>query len=150
MRFIIATINGGLKDFVSRAFGRAPTFTIVDIDENGSIINVQVVQNPAYSAPGGAGVQVAQFCINEGADVVIAGQFGPNSSRVLQAAGIKFVSAPPTMTVEQAVQAYLRGELTQPILGAEGGGIGPGRGMGRGRGKGMGRGMGRGRGMSDW
>ncbi|ALM75137.1 NifB/NifX family molybdenum-iron cluster-binding protein [Thermococcus barophilus] len=141
MRIVVATIKGGLDDFVSQAFGRAPTFTIVDVDENGNIINVQAVQNPAYSAPRAAGIQAAQFCINEGADVVIAGQFGPNSSQVLQAAGIKFVSAPPTMTVEQAVQAYLRGELTQPILGAEGSGIGPRRGMGRGRGKGMRRGV---------
>ncbi|AHF80473.1 NifB/NifX family molybdenum-iron cluster-binding protein [Thermococcus paralvinellae] len=142
MRFIIATRKGGLDDFVTQSFGRASTFTIVDVDENGNIINVQVVQNPAYTAPKGAGIQAAQLCINEGVDIVIAGQFGPNSSQVLQAAGIKFVSAPPTMTVEQAVQAYLRGELTQPILGAEGGG--------RGRGKGMGRGMGRRHGVNDW
>ena len=152
MRIVVATIKGGLGDFVSQAFGRAPTFTIVDVDENGSVTNIQVVQNPAYSAPRGAGIQAAQFCINEGTDVVIAGQFGPNSSQVLQAAGIKFVSAPPTMTVEQAVQAYLRGELTQPILGAEGGGIGSGRGMGRGYGRGMGKGRGKGtgRGVNDW
>ena len=131
MRFIVATREGGLDDFVSQAFGRTPTFTIVDTDENGNIINVRVVQNPGYSAPRGAGIQAAQFCIDEEADVVIAGQFGPNSSRVLQAAGIRFVSAPPTMTVEQSIRAYLRGELTLPILGTEGGGMG--RGMGKGK-----------------
>lgn len=135
MRFIVATREGGLDDFVSQAFGRAPTFTIVDTDENGNIINVQVIQNPGYSAPRGAGIQAAQFCIDEKADVVIAGQFGPNSFRVLQAAGIRFVSAPPTMTVEQSIRAYLRGELTQPILGTEGGDMG--RGMGKGKGGGV-------------
>lgn len=131
MKVIVSTTKGGLDDFVSQSFGRAPTFTIVDVDGNGNIINVQVVQNPGYLAPRGAGIQAAQFCINEDADVVIAGQFGPNSSQVLQAAGIRFVSAPPTMTVKQSVQAYLRGELTQPILGTEGGGMG--RGIGKGK-----------------
>ncbi|CAB49679.1 NifB/NifX family molybdenum-iron cluster-binding protein [Pyrococcus abyssi] len=133
MRFIVATINGGLDDRVNQAFGRTPTFTIVDVDENGNIVNVQVVPNPGYSQPRGAGVTAAQFCIDQGADVVIAGQFGPNSYGVLQAAGMKFVSAPPTMTVKEAIEAYLRGELTQAIMGQGGGGRGRGMGMGRGR-----------------
>ncbi|HIH72402.1 MAG: hypothetical protein PWP49_1641 [Thermococcaceae archaeon] len=133
MRIAVATVEGGLDDFVNQHFGRTPTFTIVDV-ENGEVKNVKVVPNPGASAPRGAGVQAAQFCIDEGVDVVIAGQFGPNSAQVLQASGIKFVSAPPTMRVEDAVRAFLRGELTQAVLGAEGGGMGRGHGMGRGRG----------------
>jgi len=131
MRLIVATVRGGLDDYVNQSFGRTPTFTIVDVDENGNIVNVQVVENPGYSQPRGAGVTTAQFCIDQGADVVISGQFGPNSSGVLQAAGIRLVSAPPTMTVREAVEAYLRGELTQAIMGQ--GGMGRGRGRGRGR-----------------
>ncbi len=112
MRVIVSTTNGGLEDRVNPAFGRTPTFTIVDV-ENGSIINVQVVPNPGYSQPKGAGVTAAQFVIDRGANAVISGQFGPNSSRVLQAAGIRMVSAPATMTVREAVEAFLRGgELT--------------------------------------
>lgn len=141
MRVIVSTTNGGLEDRVNPAFGRTPTFTIVDV-ENGSIINVQVVPNPGYSQPKGAGVTAAQFVIDRGANAVISGQFGPNSSRVLQAAGIRMVSAPATMTVREAVEAFLRGELTGATFGPEGGGYG--RGMGRGMGSGRGRGMGRG------
>ncbi|USG99217.1 NifB/NifX family molybdenum-iron cluster-binding protein [Thermococcus argininiproducens] len=140
MKIVVATAKGGLKDFVNQAFGRAPMFTIVDIEEE-QIKNIKVAPNPGASASRGAGVQAAQFCINENANVVIAGQFGPNSSQILQASSIKFVSAPPTMTVEEAVRAFLRGELTQAILGPEGG-MGPGKGssrrMGRRRGQGMG------------
>ena len=143
MRIIVSTINGGLEDRVNQAFGRTPTFTIVDV-ENGEIINVQVVPNPGYSQPKGAGVTAAQFCIDNGADAVIAGQFGPNSYGVLQAAGIRMFSAPPTMTVREAVEALLRGELQPGIQG--GLGMGPGGGMGRGMGLGMGRGRGMGRG----
>lgn len=120
MRFIVATVKGGLEDFVNQHFGRTPTFTVVDI-ENRDIINVQIVQNPGHSAPRGAGIQAAQFCINQGANVVIAGVFGPNSSQVLQAARIKFVSAPADMRVEQAIRAYLEGKLTQAILGKRAG-----------------------------
>ncbi|MCD6558579.1 NifB/NifX family molybdenum-iron cluster-binding protein [Palaeococcus sp. (in: euryarchaeotes)] len=133
MRIIVPTTRGGLDDFVSQAFGRAQTFTIVDVDENGNISNVQVVPNPGINAPRGAGIQAAQFCINQGAGLVIGVTFGPNSSQVLQASGIRFVSAAPNMTVEQAIQAFFRGELTQAVFGPEGGGMG--RGMGRGRGR---------------
>jgi predicted Fe-Mo cluster-binding NifX family protein len=38
----------GLEDAVSEVFGRAKTFTIVEV-ENGQIINVQVIDNPAAS-----------------------------------------------------------------------------------------------------
>ncbi len=151
MRIVVSTVSGGLDDRVNPAFGRTPTFTVVDV-ENGEIVNVQVVPNPGYSQPRGAGVTAAQFVIDQGADVVISGQFGPNSSQVLQAAGIRMHSAPPTMTVKEAVDALLRGELGPAVFGPEGGmgggrGLGMGRGMGRGMGSGMGRGMGRGRGM---
>ena len=144
MRIIVSTVRGGLDDRVNLAFGRTPTFTIVDV-ENGQIANVEVVPNPGYSQPRGAGVTAAQFVIDQGAHVVIAGQFGPNSSGVLQAAGIKMASAPANMTVREAVEAFLRGELGGPVMGPEGGGMG-GHGAGHGRGGGMGRGMGRGRG----
>ncbi|AEH24877.1 NifB/NifX family molybdenum-iron cluster-binding protein [Pyrococcus yayanosii] len=126
MRIVVTTIRGGLDDFVNQAFGRTPTFTIVDV-ENGEIMNAQVVPNPAANASRGAGIQAAQFCIEQGADVVIAGRFGPNSYQVLQAAGIRIVSAPSTMTVKEAVKAFLRGELTQPVLRPEGGRRGMGR-----------------------
>ncbi|AFL95979.1 putative dinitrogenase iron-molybdenum cofactor biosynthesis protein 1 [Thermococcus cleftensis] len=147
MRIIVSTINGGLNDRVNQAFGRTPTFTIVDV-ENGEITSIQVVPNPGYSQPRGAGVTAAQFAIDQGAEAVIAGQFGPNSYGVLQAAGIRMYSAPATMTVREAIAALLRGELQPGIQGGTGGMDGYGGGMGRGmrRGRGMGRGMGRGRG----
>ncbi|WP_029551061.1 NifB/NifX family molybdenum-iron cluster-binding protein [Thermococcus zilligii] len=123
---IVPTVKGGLDDRVNPSFGRTPTFTIVDV-ENGEAVNVQVVPNPGYSQPGGAGVAAAHFVIDQGADVVIAGQFGPNSYGALQAAGVRMVSAPASMTVREAVEAFLRGELSG-ITGPEGGGMGRGRG----------------------
>ncbi|MBC7094318.1 NifB/NifX family molybdenum-iron cluster-binding protein [Thermococcus sp.] len=146
MRIAVATVKGGLDDFFNQHFGRTPTFTIVDV-ENGEIKNVRIISNPSASSPRGAGVQAAQFCINEGVEVVIAGQFGPNSAGVLQAAGIRMISAPATMTVREAVETFLRGELTQAVFSSEGG-----RSYGGGMGRGMGRGMGgrRGEGRGEW
>ncbi len=126
MRIIVSTEKGGLNDRVNQAFGRAPTFTLVDV-ENDQIASVQVVVNPGYSQSRGAGVTAAQFCIDRGVEVVISGHFGPNSAAVLQAAGIKLISAPPTLTVEEAVRAFLSGELTTAVF-RPGGGHGKGRG----------------------
>ncbi|NJF24612.1 NifB/NifX family molybdenum-iron cluster-binding protein [Thermococcus sp. Bubb.Bath] len=146
MRVLAPTNRGGLDDVIAGAFARAPTFTIVEVDPNGKITDVQVVQNSAGQAARGAGIQAAQFIINTGVDTVVALQFGPNSLGGLQAAGIRTFTVPGSMTVKEAINALLRGELP-PAAGA-GGGMGPGMGpgMGGGYGRGMGRGMGRGRG----
>jgi len=146
MRIVVSTVKGGLDDMVNPSFGRTPTFTVVDV-ENGAIVNVQVVPNPGYNQARGAGVTASQFAIDQGADAVVSGSFGPNSYGVLQAAGIRMYSAPSTMTVREAVEALLRGELQPGIQGGAGGAPGMGYGGGMGQGRGMGRGMGGGRGM---
>ena len=144
MRVLVPTVRGGLDDTVAGAFARAPTFTIVEIDSSGEVVNVQVVPNAAAQAPRGAGIQAVQFAIDNGVDTVIAPQFGPNSFSGLQAAGIRMFTVPSPMTVREAIAALLRGEL--PPATTAGGGMGRGYGAGMGRGGGMGRGMGRGRG----
>ena len=141
MKVMIPTTRGGLDDSVAGMFARAPTFTIVEISEGG-IKNVEAVPNPASTAPRGAGVTAAQFCIDEGVSAVIAPQFGPNAFGALQAAGIKLYQAEPGTPVKDAVEALLKGEL-KPALESEN--VGPGGGMGRGMGRGGGYGRGRGR-----
>jgi predicted Fe-Mo cluster-binding NifX family protein len=154
MKIVIATNQGGLDDQVTPAFGRAPTFTVVEVADN-EIGNVEVVPNQSASAPGGAGIQAAQWAANSGAQAVIAGNYGPNASGILNQAGIEMLSA-AGMTVRQAVEGYTRGELTPSSGGAMaapsfgpgmGRGMGRGGGMGRGMSGGIGRGMGRGGGM---
>ncbi|MCK4247318.1 MAG: NifB/NifX family molybdenum-iron cluster-binding protein, partial [Methanomicrobia archaeon] len=81
MKIAVSTMNGGLEDSVSPMFGRCRNFTFVDI-EGKEIKNTTVEQNQFAGAVGGAGIQAAQFIISEGADVIIAGNFGPNASSV--------------------------------------------------------------------
>lgn len=110
-RIVVASQSrGGLDDMVSPVFGRCPVFTVVEV-EDGRIVNVSVHQNPAITAPMGAGIQAAQFVGSLGANVVIAGNIGPNAFMALNSLGIKVIAGVMGMSVREAVQRYLKGEL---------------------------------------
>jgi predicted Fe-Mo cluster-binding NifX family protein len=74
--------QGGLEDVVSDVFGRANSFTIVDV-EKGAIKNVKVLENPAVSYEHGAGPIVVKMLIDAGVNTVIAAEFGPGVSTLL-------------------------------------------------------------------
>lgn len=148
MKVVVSAMGENLHAEVSPVFGRCPTYVFVDTET----MEFEAVPNPAMSAPGGAGIQAAQFAVSKGVQGVLTGNVGPNAFNVLQAAGVAIypVSAG---AVQDAVDAYKSGHL-QPISGASsgmyggmGGRGGMGGGMGRGGGRGMGRGMGMGAGV---
>lgn len=159
MKFLLATTKGGEEDKISPVFGRCATFTIVNAD-GGKIQNVTVETNPHASGAGGVGIQVAQYAVDQKVNAVFAGQFGPNATDVLKAAGIDMVAI-TGVSVKEAVLGYMKGDLKPAASVAGGGapgargfpaappvgaGVGCGRG-GRGMGRGGGRGGGRGMGM---
>ncbi len=113
MKIAVSTTNGGLDDKVSDVFGRAVSFTIVDV-ENGDIKSVEVVRNDYAVRGGGAGIAVSQFLADKGVEVVITGNVGPNALSVLNSAGIKVYRA-GGMKVSEAIERFLKGEL-EPIL----------------------------------
>ncbi|RLG50169.1 MAG: dinitrogenase iron-molybdenum cofactor [Thermoproteota archaeon] len=113
--------SGGLEDYVSPVLARCPVFTIVEVEDS-EIKNVTTVQNPAMTAPMGAGMQAAQMLANQGIEAVIAGNIGPNAWAVLSSLGIKFVQA-SGIKVREAVEKYIRGEL-QPATAPTGRGMG--------------------------
>lgn len=108
MKIIVATNRGGLEDDVSPVFGRCQTFTIIEAEGN-EIKNVEVLPNQFSSAIHGAGVQTGQWVVSQGAKAVIAGNFGPNVTAVLQQAGIEMITAQGN--VKDVVERYLKGEL---------------------------------------
>ena len=116
---VATTASGGLKDVVIPQFGRARTFTFVEIS-NGEIVSVEVLQNPAFEMPSGAGVRAAQLVIDKGAKVVITGNVGMKAMDVLKKAGIKIYDG-AGLTVEDAIRKFIRGELEE-ITVARGGG----------------------------
>ena len=139
MKVVVSAMQEGLDAEVSPVFGRCPVYVFVDTQT----MEFESAPNPAISAPGGAGIQAAQFAVSKGINAVLTGNVGPNAFNVLQAAGVTMypVSAG---SVREAVEALRSGRL-QPVSRAT---SGMGGGMGRGGGRGMGQGMGGGMGMS--
>jgi len=122
MKICVATDKGGLEDTVSAVFGRCPTYTFVEV-EGKEIKDTEIVQNQFAGAAGGAGIQASQFVAGKGANVVIAGNYGPNAFPILNQAGVKVVSA-AGINVKDAVMKYLNGDYRifhrqQDLLTAE-------------------------------
>ena len=127
---IAVTSNGPELDAqASPVFGRCPWYLFVDSDT----MEVEALENPATGAASGAGIQAAQFVVEQGADVVLSGNVGPNAFDIFRSADVP-VYVSEGETVREAVQAYKEGRLREA-----GGATGPAH-AGLGRGPGMGRG----------
>ena len=108
MKVVVCSEGPGLDADTSPVFGRCPMYVFVDTDT----MNVVSISNPAQNAPGGAGIEAAQFVVSEGAQAVIAGNVGPNACTVLSGAGVP-VYLVTQSTVAQAVEDYRLGSLSQ-------------------------------------
>lgn len=97
----------GLKEAVSEVFGRAKTFTVVEISD-GSIGSVQVVENPAVSYKHGAGPIVVKTLVDMGVTVVAAREFGPGASALLEQNNVKIVRVKPGMKVAEVIEDMLK------------------------------------------
>ena len=126
MKIAIPT-NGdrGLDEEVSQIFGRAPFFTIVDLDS----MAVVPKRNPGSLAQHAAGVASARAILNSGASVVITREIGPNSYEILKEAGVKIFSGDGV--IRDVVERFKRGELKEIDYIVRGFGRGRGRGRGR-------------------
>jgi predicted Fe-Mo cluster-binding NifX family protein len=129
---IVVTANGASLDApASPVFGRCPSYVFVDPDT----MEVEAVENPAMAAAGGAGIQAAQFVIEQGARAVVTGNVGPNAFNVFRSAGVPVYTGPGG-TVRDAVEAFKNNQLREV-----GGATSPAHaGMGRSAGRGMGMG----------
>ena len=138
MKIVVTSTGGDLDAPASPLFGRCPFYVFVDTDT----WQFEAVDNPAMSAAGGAGIQAAQYVIEQGAQAALSGHVGPNAVQILQAAKVP-VYLTSGGTVRQAVEAFKAGRLPtadQATVQAHAG-MGGGMGMGGGRGMGRGRGM---------
>ena len=134
---LVVTANGtDLDAQASPIFGRCPTYIFVDTET----MAFEAVENPAIGAPGGAGIQAAQFVVERGAQAVVSGNTGPNAFGVLQSAKLP-VYVFRGGTVREAVEAYNAGQLEVSGGASAKAHAGMGMSSGMGRGRGMGRGM---------
>ena len=113
MKIAVPAQDASLDSKIDMRFGRAKCFIVVDPDT----WSFKVVDNKQnIQAPSGAGIQAAEIVANNGADVLIAANCGPNAFRTLKAADIK-VFAGLEGTVREAIKSYKDGNL-RPAEGA--------------------------------
>ncbi len=75
--------KGGLEDNVSEVFGRAKTFTLIEV-EDGVVKKVEVMKNPAEKYRYGKGPIVVKSLVEKGVDALIAVEIGPSASELLK------------------------------------------------------------------
>jgi predicted Fe-Mo cluster-binding NifX family protein len=139
MKIVVTTNGTNLDAPASPVFGRCSTYIFVDTET----MEFEAVSNPAMSAPGGAGIQAAQFVIEQGAQAVLTGNVGPNAYNVFRAASVPIYLLTGG-TVREAVEAYKAGRLPSAADASVQAHTGMGMGRGMGRGVGMRHGIGRG------
>jgi predicted Fe-Mo cluster-binding NifX family protein len=88
---------------VSDVFGRANTFTILEV-EKGAIKSVKVLENPAASYGHGAGPIVVKMLTDSEVDIVIAAEFGPGASELLEHNKITMRLAEANIAVAKAIK----------------------------------------------
>ena len=85
MKIIISLDDdNGMDSQVSTIFGRCAYLMSYDSKNKKAVIQ----ENPSKKASGGAGIQTAQWVIDQDADAVICGNLGPKAYSVLSAGGV--------------------------------------------------------------
>ncbi|MDI6850316.1 MAG: NifB/NifX family molybdenum-iron cluster-binding protein [bacterium] len=106
MKIAITSTGKNPDSLVDPRFGRCAYFAIVDSDT----MEFKFVMNPALSRPGGAGINAAQFLIDEGVEVVVSGNVGPNAEQALRAGGVKIVTG-VSGTLREVLEKIKKGEI---------------------------------------
>ena len=92
------------KQDVCPAFGRTPYFLICEGQQE------QILDNPAADSQGGAGLQAAQFLVDQQITVLITPRCGQNAAEVLQAAEMEIYKSQPG-TARENIKALEQGAL---------------------------------------
>lgn len=96
----------GLDDSVSEVFGKAKTFTIVEVEDR-HVKNVWVIDNPAASYDYGSGPVAVKTLADIKVDCVLAAELGPGASGLLEHHHIRKVSVKPSTKVADAIKENL-------------------------------------------
>jgi predicted Fe-Mo cluster-binding NifX family protein len=108
MQILISSQKDELSSPVDERFGRAPWLINFDTETN----EWKAYQNPGVNYSSGAGVAAAQFVIDQKAEVVISGDFGPHAAKTFQAAKIEMrLFTENVVTVQDAIDQYQNSKL---------------------------------------
>ena len=100
----------GLNSRLSQHFGRAPYFTVVELDENGKVLNLQIVPNKSEHF-GGMG-KPPEIILNLRPNAVVTCGMGPRALGMFQNANIAVLQANKNI-VKDLIDAYKRDELVE-------------------------------------
>ena len=101
---------GSLGCEVCMHFGHCEVFTLVDI-ENDAVKNVAVLENPPHSE--GGCLTPVQILAERGVKVMLAGGMGLRPLMAFNQAGIRVYRVGEVENIEQAVQAFIDGQLPE-------------------------------------
>jgi len=108
MKIAVSSKGDKLDADVDQRFGRCKYFLIVD-SEN---MDFNTISNESSMARGGAGIKAAETVVNNGAEVLITGNIGPNAYRTLSAGGVKVFTG-ANGSISDAIKSYKNGELEE-------------------------------------
>ncbi len=106
MKIAIPTYRGGIDDIVCEHFGRAPTFTIYDVNTG----KFEVIENRSEHF-GGFG-KPPEIIKMKGVDAVVCSGMGARAIAMFKSYGIK-VYMGARGTVRDAIELFLKGELVE-------------------------------------
>ena len=110
-RIVVPTVNeSGLNAQIAEHFGRAPYFAVVELADNGEVLDVKTVTNVGEHA-GGMGYthdNILEFRPN----AIIVYGMGPRGLSTFQSAGVAVLKANAN-TVKEVVAAYRDDKLQE-------------------------------------
>ncbi|RKD34260.1 NifB/NifX family molybdenum-iron cluster-binding protein [Thermohalobacter berrensis] len=85
MKICLSSTGKGIESKLDIRFGRCQYFVIVDTETN----EAKAIYNKGADSPQGAGVTAADTVLEQGVDVVITGNVGPNAMKLLSKGDIE-------------------------------------------------------------
>ena len=111
MRIVIPTLDkNGLDAQLSEHFGRAPYFTVVDVDENGGVTDQKTIANESehFGGVGNPPDRILQFKPN----ALVTYGMGPRALNIFQDAKVAVLRTNAN-TVREVITAYNNNELEE-------------------------------------
>ena len=112
MKIAVSSIGESSESLIDQRFGRARYFMIYNTKN--SKWSSHSNQHNATMAQG-AGIQSAQFIIEQGVSLLITGHCGPKAFKVLRAAKVEIIQNEQGV-VADALTAYFQGKLVPSIV----------------------------------
>jgi predicted Fe-Mo cluster-binding NifX family protein len=110
MKFLLSVKSNTPDSQLDAHFGRAAWFVILDTETQ----LISFLENDGGKQSSGAGVAAAQYAVDQNAQAVVSGHFGPHAVQVLASAGIKmFLLDDTCQTIEDVRKAMQQGSLKE-------------------------------------